>query len=445
MAGAPQSPSHPVSPTLYPRWYGVSESPGKRFIKTLVLAFVTSLLVAGTFIFGYPGYIRWSSPPSPAHQPSTTPPHGADGEILTCDLGWKTAAATVNAPYATKTSLTLPIEEATTLFFHSSGANTEGNVHIVAADPSSGARKDVAVVDIEVKYWDPRAWESTSVCTLKRQEHQFGVGIYTHDWRPWGWQPLVFDLKVTLPASEAAPLILQSIETKLYSFTHELGDLSHVSFDTLDLHTSNSHVHVKSISTRVFEAASSNAPITGSFNVTDMLYLHTSNAQIDVDIQAMNNDWEDPTTITLKTSNDIIRATASLITRERVVHSKAPGYRILTSTSNKDIDVKLPVAPPDSHISYTGSTSNAPAKLALPPAFEGRINSGTSNAQASFHYDGSASKDPTGQGRTRQFANERIDGPYFEVETWWGDDRERAELGEASIDTSNEPVSISLL
>ncbi|KAG9017823.1 hypothetical protein FRB93_004634 [Tulasnella sp. JGI-2019a] len=348
-----------------------------------------------------------------------------------------------DAPYAATASITLPIEEATTLFFHSGGSSSQGQLTIVTADPATGARGNVAGIDIKVKYWNPRAWRDSNVCTMKRAERDFGLGIYSH-WRSWGWKQLVVEVVVTLPASQAQPLVLKGIESQLSSFTHKLGDLARtVSLESLNLHSSDAHISAKSVSARSFDVRTSNAPITGSFNVTDKLNIFSSNGHIDVDIQATNDNLETRTVVELFTSNAPIKSTISLLTSRE--NDKGPRFLIMPMTSNNHLDITIPAAPLDSRLTFTGATSNAPARLTLPPTFEGKILSGTSNAKPEFHYDSSSSKDPSGQGRARRFANEKVEkGVFFEVGTWWGDDQDHTGFGKAQLHTSNGPVSISL-
>ncbi|KAG9017824.1 hypothetical protein FRB95_011312 [Tulasnella sp. JGI-2019a] len=446
MAGAPHSPLFYAHPPPYPRWQGgPSEPAGRRFLKAFLIASIISLFAALMFdsVFGVPRCLRWANP---WHHQSTAEPSYSDGEVLSCHLGWDYGSMSTNAPYTATASVTLPIEEATTLFFHSEGSNSQGRLNIVTADPASGVREDVAVIDIKVKYWNPRAWEDSNVCTMKRADREFGLGIYTHNWRPWGWKQLEFDVTATLPASQARPLILKAIETQLSLFTHVLGDLAQAVFlESVRLRSSNAHTSVKSVSAQSLDVRTSNAPITGSFNVTDRLDLVSSNGHIDVDIRATNDDLQEPIVVKLKTSNARIKATALLLDSEASdIKSKGSGFHILTSTSNNHLDITIPAAPLDSHLTYTGTTSNSPSRLVLPPAFEGKILSRTSNAKSEFHFDSSSSKDPSGQGRSRRFANEKILRGTFEVETWWGDDRDHTEFGEAQIHTSNGPVSISL-
>ncbi|KAG8856932.1 hypothetical protein FRB96_006195 [Tulasnella sp. 330] len=341
----------------------------------------------------------------------------------------------------------LPIKEASMLFFHSTGSHSFGTIHFVTAEPSSLSRGDFAVVDFHVKYWDYGAWDSASVCAMRRREREYGIGIYTSNWWTWGRSQLVFDVKVTLPASQARPLILGAIETQLSLFSHEFGDLTRsVYLDAVHLQSTNAQINVKSVSAKSFDVHTTNAAIDGSFNVTDRLSLVSSNGHIDVAVRATNDDWEQPTRVFLSTSNAYIAATASLLTSEggKYVKSKASGLHLTTSTTNGHLEIDIPTAPPNSRLDYFGTTSNNRARLTLPPAFEGEITSKTSNSNVNFHHNPSP-KDPTGDGRTRHFGKETHAKGSFGIETWWGNDRdEHTKFGNAHIQTSNAAVTISL-
>ncbi|KAG8887078.1 hypothetical protein FRB98_000605 [Tulasnella sp. 332] len=409
-----------------------------RLLKTFALASTIYLLLGTAFgsIFSQPKYMYWAEP------------RPADGDVLSCDLGWSDPISSGEI-WTMTSSTTLPIVEASTLFFHSTGSHAFGTILFVTAEPSSLARDDVAVVEFQVKYWDSEAWESATVCTMHRRESEYGIGIYTGDWRRWERTQLVFDVKVTLPASQEEPLILGAIETQLGFFNHELGDLAPAVFlDAARLYSSNAHIHVKSVSAGFFDGQTSNAAIGGSFKVTDKLSLVSSNGHVEVDVQATNGDWEEPTEILLKTSNAHISASISLYASEGAdsVKSKASGLHLTTTTTNAYLDIEIPTAPPNSHLTYVGRTANARASLALPPAFEGKITGRTSLSTVGFHHDDSPSKDPTGDGRTRHYGKETHVRGLFGVETWWGNSRdEHTKLGSADVTTSLAAVSISLL
>ncbi|KAG8856933.1 hypothetical protein FRB96_006196 [Tulasnella sp. 330] len=449
MAPAPSSPLYNAQAPTYARWHYHTgprpESSGWRFVKAFALASAIYLLLGATVesIFHVSRHVYWGHP----YWYPKAQPNPADGHAISCHLEW-TRATSSGALWTSTSRTSLPIGEASTLFFHSTGFHASGTIRFVTAEPPTLVDDDVAIIDLQVNYWDHEAWDSATICTMQRNEVEYGIGIYTDSWRPWGPRPLKFDVTVTLPASQAKPLILRNIETQLSTFSHELDDLASIVFlDAVHLHSSNAHINVKSISTASFEAHTSNAVIDGSFNVTDKLQLISSNGHIDVTVQATNDDWEAPTSVVLATSNGYISATASLLTSDGAeeIKSKASGLQLTATTTNAHLDIDIPTAPPNSHIKPVGVTTNNRARLVLPAASEGQISSTTSNSAIAFDHNRD-SRDPTGEDRKRHFGKETFAKGYFGIETWWGDDREEhIKFGNALIQTTNGAVSISLL
>lgn len=64
--------------------------------------------------------------------------------------------------------------------------------------------------------------------------------------------------------------------------------------------------HQQSISALKARLVTSNAPIEGSFNVSDSLILKTSNAHIESKIRMENADGHRPTRVEMKTSNALV-------------------------------------------------------------------------------------------------------------------------------------------
>lgn len=118
-------------------------------------------------------------------------PDPRDGHPLSCYLSWdKTTSSagspinfpddddedTWDPPLTATTSLTLPIDEASTLFFHSTGSQAVGRIEFVASEEGLD-NADEAVVDITARYWNPDVWESAKICKMKGHDGH-GLGIY---------------------------------------------------------------------------------------------------------------------------------------------------------------------------------------------------------------------------------------------------------------------------
>jgi len=224
-------------------------------------------------------------------------------------------------------------------------------------------------------------------------------------------------------------------------FRHDLEDLgSVVHFDSVRLQGAHMPIHIQSISAALLEAKTANAPISGSFNVTDSLRLETSNAKIEAKIHASNGDWHKPTKLTLATSNSPIDVEASLVPLE-AADGATSGYQLKTRTSNGFLNINIPTAPAGSHLDIHGSTSNVGASVVLPPAFEGTISARTSNAGVNLNHHHTA-EDPLGERREHHVVTEENMWGKLRGKTWWGDDAKT--LGTVEIQTSNAMVGVTV-
>ena len=146
-----------------------------------------------------------------------------------------------------------------------------------------------------------------------------------------------------------------------------------------------------------------NAHITGTFNVTDSLHLVTANGRIDVAATLYHNGARHASTnATMITTNGGISARTSLL-------SSAPArtgssFALTLAPPEGALDVVVPVQPPDSTLVLTGATTHAPVDARLPAAFKGAfvLNApgGGTSMRASVVVD-TATRDPEGLRRIR--------------------------------------------
>ncbi len=124
-------------------------------------------------------------------------------------------------------------------------------------------------------------------------------------------------------------------------------------------------------------------------------------------------------------------------------------FRVYTHTSNAPLDVSISVSPPDSHLVFEGSTKNAPARVALPAAFEGGFLLQTTHFHPTLHVSPDV-KDPAGRGRLRKVDERVIAGRAVIGNVSWVPPGDRpwvdadARAGWASIVTHNAPVMLVL-
>ena len=172
--------------------------------------------------------------------------------------------------------------------------------------------------------------------------------------------------------------------------------------------------------------------ITGFYNVTSSLELKTSNAPIDVEVDAYGNH---PVWIRLITTNNKIDADISLFEVSR--HGR---FDVFSRTTNGEVNVDILESPLGGIVKADAITTNAPARLALGPAFEGEISAHTSNAQALVNR--TPTEDPTGEGRERALELDHVWKTGFRGWTSWGERRNKLR-SRARVTSTNKPVVLT--
>ncbi|KAG9309784.1 hypothetical protein JVU11DRAFT_10158 [Chiua virens] len=404
---SPPPPSYPNHHTVAPAVAVVAahtglthrESTAKRFWK----AFATALLLYLFLLSLAHTTVRMASRHS-GHRDDAGTPRPEDGRVLQAinNLNWTTyhrhAPWAPSYPESAEASFVLPVgsEE---LYFLSRGSYQTGRVHVKQAQTTSAADRDNVKVDVKVAYHDRQALGRATVCRLYKSGNKNGVGIFTpsEGWSLSTRDRLYFDVVLTLPAAPSAetPLHINTFTTHTSNFAHEFGSLwRSVSFDKIDLNTSNAPIHADSITAMRGTLTSSNGAIVGHFNATDTLILHTSNARIQATaslLSATNN----PTQFEMRTSNGAITSSASLIT-----DSGTDGNFVVSArTSNGAISLQYDDAPLRVRLRSDARTSNAPASVVMHPAFEGTYEVSTSNSRPVVR--DTRPVDPSGAGRRR--------------------------------------------
>jgi len=196
-------------------------------------------------------------------------------------------------------------------------------------------------------------------------------------------------------------------------------------------------------------AEGKNGKIEGSFNVTRLLKLSTTNSPINVSLNAHSNLPRKPTVVSLKSINGLLQSNISLSTNS----SSGTGghFRVYTHTSNAVLNVSFSASPPDSHLVLHGSTRNAPALVALDPAFEGGFLLQTTQFHPTLHVKPDV-KDPTGQGRQRKVSGRVVAGRAVIGNVSWvphgkhppSQPEAERRAGWASVSSRNAPVTLVL-
>jgi hypothetical protein len=121
-----------------------------------------------------------------------------------------------------------------------------------------------------------------------------------------------------------------------------------------------------------------------------------------------------------------------------------------THTTNAGLDVSFSTSPPDSRLIFEGSTKNAPARAALPAAFEGGFLLRTTHFPPALHVSTDV-KDPAGRGRVREVKERTLATRAVIGNVSWVDPQHPSprmdadpEVGWASVITRNAPLTLSL-
>ncbi|KAH9992126.1 hypothetical protein BJV77DRAFT_1067875 [Russula vinacea] len=286
----------------------------------------------------------------------------------------------------------LPID-AKSLFVVSRGSLSSGIVRV----HQSSHVKDLKV-GVTAHYHKKEALSRARVCLVDRENVGKGVAILT----PIRWFPpkrkdkVHFVVDVTFPSPSQGIRHLSSFTLAFPRFVLDVDHLSGYSFPVPPIVG-----HRETII-----AESKNGKIEGTFNVTKLLKVFTTNSPINVSLNAHSNLPRRPTVVFLKSTNGLLHSNISLSTNS----SSGTGgfFRVHADTSNAALSVSFPSGPPESRLVFDGSTKNAPARVALDPAFEGGFLLQTTKFHPTVHLTPGV-EDPTGRGRKRKL-NDRVVG-----------------------------------
>ncbi|KAK0205881.1 hypothetical protein DFS33DRAFT_1272471 [Desarmillaria ectypa] len=145
---------------------------------------------------------------------------------------------------------------------------------------------DTVKVEVTVKYRDDEL-ELAKVCKVSRAGNENGIGFFTPRHAHRNHIHPGFDVCVLLPK---APLTIQDFRTDLPPFSHHVGVLETIFFESITLHSAVMPIYVESVSTAVGKFKNVNIPIEGKFNTSTSLDLVTANSPINVIVGLFNAD-----------------------------------------------------------------------------------------------------------------------------------------------------------
>ncbi|KZT21107.1 hypothetical protein NEOLEDRAFT_803428 [Neolentinus lepideus HHB14362 ss-1] len=374
------------------------------------------------------------------------PSHG-DGtvDLCTSSAEWHQSGfqsfeqnTTSSYPKSVVTSFSLP-SSSDLVYLVAHGSQLSGTLDVL----DDGSERGVVKVDVTIYYYDDSALGRASICKLKRDEGQVGLGFFT-PMRPGSpsWRDRIhMEVLVHFPAFPREGILhIPAFDTNLPMFSQRLGALeSSVYFDWLALRSSNFPISSQSVRARNIRIQTSNSPIEGIFATDGYLALTTSNAHIQAQIGLYNDDGVNATELVLTTSNSNINSEISM--HSTTSRHTGGAFKSTVNTRNGRIDLSHVDAPIDSLLDLTAQTSNSPATVNLHPTFEGAFALRTSNAQPAIEV-GRGVPDPAHRGRDRQVRQSTRQRGALQGEVFW--DENRRQTGSVSLASSNAPVRLYL-
>ncbi|KAH9962154.1 hypothetical protein BC827DRAFT_230343 [Russula dissimulans] len=312
-----------------------------------------------------------------------------------------------------------------------------GSLHVVEVPD----RDDIGVEVIVGSGEDNHLFESTNVCTFRRQDNGHGVGILTAPHEPYHPDRgvLFFNITVLLPEGKDNTVVPR-FETHLPAFNHVISKLPTHSFGSFSLHSLNNPIFVESLVSDKIALRSTSGPIWGSFNTTHSLDIRTQNAPVEVSVNAFNEGSGRPTKVRIRTSNKL-----ALISS----HEDHTGgsFLVHAQTSNSPLRLHFTDQAPDSQLRLEAHTINSPARVQLHPSFEGLFKVQTSMWLPAVVTADENAADPAGRGRTRRVDVKNVGRGARIVHgdaAWIPQDGEVAPAGRVEISTTHSPVHLFL-
>lgn len=137
-------------------------------------------------------------------------------------------------------------------------------------------------------------------------------------------------------------------------------------------------------------------------------------------------------------SNSPIEATIKLFGRQK------SRYVVDAQTSNSPVGLKFPTSPLDPIINIKAITSNGPATVDTHPTFQGTFMLTTTDLDVSIDQSRDT-RDPSGQGRSREFEYTEIKTGSVMGQVYWGEinpPKDPFSVPGVIIQTTNSPTTL---
>ncbi|KIJ66012.1 hypothetical protein HYDPIDRAFT_110137 [Hydnomerulius pinastri MD-312] len=346
-------------------------------------------------------------------------------------------------PMGATTSFSLPIGS-NALYLFSRGSYQHGHLNITVEQPESPELLDSALVEVKVGYHSTEALAAAKVCKLSRGVNESGVGVFTPEQAGLleENEELNFDVKFIVPASSTGSLVrVKKLESNLPNFSQEVGELGDlVHFEEISLESTNFPISAKSIATTVGSFVTTNAALAGSFQADRSLDLITTNACIQGSIRLLSLEHSDRaqnTALNLSTINGAIETDIALGT----LSGLGGAFDVNARTFNAPLQMRYTSSPVKSTLHCAGSTTNAPARVALHKEFDGDFEIGSTIIGPVVELQSGGEN--TDKGRFRIVNHDTLAGRVLGSAHWVDIIfQEEGEKGHVSLTTTNSPAQL---
>lgn len=418
------------------------EPAGKRFCKAFSIAVLVYLLLGAltSSIAGLGTSHGWNR--IEFEDLDTAQPQARDGLVLNCIKGphaWSWEDSPGGPVPKTRTfDLLRPSD---VLYFFSRGMHLSGNVVIVQDERINDSL--MVKVDVTPLHNTYRWLHAVSVCSLARNQHEMGLGIFAPtQWRSPRAPELEFEVVIRLPKIPDEVLQIPRLETVMPFFTQHLGELNGtVLFRELSLKSVGAHIFSQSVDAVDAEIITTTGHIHGHYQASKSLTLSTTNQPINVTATLVYRDPDDThgPVLKMRTSNAKIDSFVNLVSiAPHFAYGHDGVFTVEANTTNARLSLDFLTAPVDSKLNFVGRTSNSNARVWLHPTFEGSFAVQTSNHAAVV--DDRPTADPSGRNRKREVTMVSQKWAYARGMAMWKGEH----LGHVELRTSNGRAELHL-
>jgi len=299
------------------------------------------------------------------------------------------------------------VKDFESITFHSNYSTETGNLArsfgTLTIDRNPDSSQERPVLKMDMRYSSIAVRDVTTVCVVE-VDGEVGLTLYVPKTLK-DTDVLTFTISLLLPQTSDI-LWVPEISTYLPLIWQRFTDLDpHVNFGKLSVGGPSSQVTATSLRGNSISVVTSQAGITGMFNVSHSLLLDTVSGPIKANITLVNDSKRDgPVALTMSTGNSVLDGNVTLVTRNPTGDVQ---YEISANTFNDALNliVTHDESSPPSAYNLRALNAEGPSNVMVDSKFEG-----TFDVQAKFNSvdiskgpDAGDLDDPYGSGHKRRY------------------------------------------